>query len=182
MPETLAAFVKGRAERSLRKFLEQIEGLTPEEALRDRLANWPGQRWGIGQDGSIAGIVYHVAAWKQMTLPLLRPGGQALTQETFDYEAAPNRDDWEGIAAWCQQVGTAWNAELARLPEAAFEETRAWEGMTLALGRIIVEMVEHDIQHAAQIEYLRQHHRAGKAISPSPLGKGAGGEVNNRRG
>ncbi len=160
MPETVAEFIKRRAERSFRELLEQTEGLTPEEALRDRRPNWPGQRWGIGQDGSIAGIVYHVTAWKQMVLPLLQPGGKALTQAEFDTEAAPDRDDWPGMAAWCKQVGTAWNAELAQLPEAAFEERREWEGMTLTLGRILVEMVEHDIQHAAQIEYLRQRHLA----------------------
>jgi hypothetical protein len=158
--ETLPAFLKRRAERSLRYLLEQMEGLSQEEALRDRRANWPGQRWGIGQDGSIAGIVYHVAAWKQMTLPQLTPGGKALTQEEFASEMTPNREDWPGVVAWLRQIGAAWNAELARLPEPMFEEMRDWEGMTLTLGKIITEIIEHDIQHAAQIEYLRQRQAA----------------------
>src|SRR5262249_16649324 len=71
--ETLAAFVKQRAERSFHNLQKQTEGLPPEEALRDRRPDWPGHRWGIGQDGSIAGMIYHVTAWKQMTLPLLEP-------------------------------------------------------------------------------------------------------------
>jgi hypothetical protein len=154
MPETLPAFVKTRAERSFRNLLKQIEGLTAEEARRGSLPNWPGHRWGIGQNGSIAGIVFHVAAWKQLTLPLLS-GGKARTQEADDFDAAPAPDDWPGLVAWLQQVGEAWNAALSRLPEADFDTPTEWEGMTLTLARIITEMYEHDIQHAAQIEFLR---------------------------
>ncbi len=163
MPETLTEFVKRRAERSYRYLLRQIEGLTPEEALQDRRPAWPDQRWGIGQNGSIAGIIYHVAAWKQMTLPLFAPGGQALTREEFAATGAPALDDWPGLVAWLRQVGDAWNAELARLPDAAFDDLREWEGTTLPLIRLVVEMYEHDIQHAAQIEYLRERHKALRA-------------------
>jgi hypothetical protein len=158
--ETLADFLKGRARRSFHKLLEQVEGVTPAAARRDFRPNWPDQRWGIGQNGSIAGIVYHVAAWKQMTLPLFRTGGRALTREEFDPNTAPAPDDWPGLVAWLKRAGLNWSRAVNRLPEAAFDETQEWEGMTLTLGRIIVEMVEHDIQHAAQIEYLRQRHLA----------------------
>jgi hypothetical protein len=164
MSESLPAFLKKRTRRSYRHLLEQIEGLTPAEALQDRLPGWPDHRWGIGQDGSIAGIVYHVAAWKQMTLPLFPPGGRAITRAEFDTGGAPNADDWQGIAAWFKQVGAAWNTALARLPEATFEETRDWEGTTLTLARIVVEMLEHDVQHASQIAYLRQRHLAEQRI------------------
>jgi len=163
MPESLPAFLKTRAERSFRNLLKQLEGLTEEEALRGRLPNWPGHRWGIGQNGSIAGIVFHVAAWKQLTLPLLS-GGKARTQEEFDFASVPAPDDWPGLVAWLQQIGAEWNAALTRLPEAAFDTPTEWEGMTLTLARIITEMVEHDIQHAAQIEFLRWrwHAEAGR--------------------
>lgn len=156
MSETLPVFLKRRAERSYRYLQEQIQGLTPEEALQHRRQHWQDHKWGLGQDGSIAGIVYHVAAWKQMTLPIFASGGQPLLREEFDAGAAPAGDDWPGIADWLTQVGRAWSAELAALPEAAFDEMREWEGHPMPLAAFVVEMVEHDIQHAAQIEYLRQ--------------------------
>ena len=74
--ETLPAFLRARGARHLRHLLAEIEGLNAQEALHFRQDNWPDHRWGIGQNGSIAGIVYHVAAWKQLTLPFLLPGGQ----------------------------------------------------------------------------------------------------------
>lgn len=160
MPETLAAFLKQRAERSYRNFLKQTEGIATDEALQDRKPNWPEQPWGVGQDGSMAGIVYHAAAWKQLTLPLFARDGRAGTMAEFDATSAPARDDWEGIVGWYRSVGAEWNAALADLPEETFEETRDWEGMTLTLAKFVVEMMEHDVQHASQLEYLRQRHQA----------------------
>lgn len=155
---TLAAFIKQRAERAYRNLMEIVESLTAEEALAYGDEAWPGHRWGVGQDGSMAGIVYHVAAWKQLTLPLFQKDGRALTREEFDADSAPARDDWQGIRAWLKQVGMAWNAELAALQDTAFEETRDWEGTALPLATFIAEMYEHDIQHTAQLEYLRSRH------------------------
>ena len=154
--ELLTTFIKKRAEHSYVRFMEQIEGLSAEEALAGSRPDWPDHRWGIGQNGSIAGIVSHVAAWKQMTLPLFQPGGQPLSREEFDSDAAPAPDDWQGTQAWFKQVGMAWRAELAALPAAAFDAPVIWGGATLTVGEFVVEMYEHDIQHASQIEYLRQ--------------------------
>ncbi len=156
--ETLATFLKYRAERSYRYLMAQIDGLSAEEALAGSRADWPDHAWGIGQNGSIAGIVFHVAAWKQMTLPIFQPGGRPLTREEFDTDTAPALDDWQGIQAWLKQVGMAWSAELAALPPEAFERELPWEGTdrTIPLWKFIAEMYEHDIQHASQIEYLRQ--------------------------
>lgn len=154
--ETLPAFLKRRAERSFRYLLIQLKEVTPEEALHHRHPDWPDHRWGIGQNGSIAGIVYHLAAWKQLTLPMLRPEGKPLTRAAFDAESAPSPDDWPALLAYLKQVGTAWQAELAALPDEALDETRTWEGETLTLAKVVVEMMEHDIYHTGQIEYLKQ--------------------------
>src|SRR5687767_10952260 len=102
---TLATFLKHRAERNFRLLIKAIHNLTPEEALYDLHPGWPDHRWGIGQNGSIAGIVYHVAAWKQMSLPLFQPEGRILTREEFDTARAPAPEDWPGILAWLKQVG-----------------------------------------------------------------------------
>jgi hypothetical protein len=156
--EPLAAFLINRAERSFRYLVSQIDGLSAEEALAGSRADWPDHRWGIGQNGSIAGIVYHVAAWKQMGLPIFQPDGRPLSREEFDSDTAPAPDDWQGIQAWLKQVGMAWIAELAALPPEAFERQLPWEGTdrTIPMAKFVAEMYEHDIQHAAQIEYLRQ--------------------------
>jgi hypothetical protein len=157
---TLAVFLKQRAERNFRLLVKEVSNLTPEEALYDRHSGWPDHRWGIGQNGSIAGIVYHVAAWKQMTLPLFQPEGRAGTREEFDASSAPAPDDWPGILAWLKQAGTAWHAQLTALSDEAFATTRLWEGHTITLTEYIIEMIEHDVYHLAQVEYLRQRHIA----------------------
>jgi len=158
MEEALAAFLKTRAERSYRNLLAQIEGLSADEALAGSRPDWPDHRWGIGQNGSIAGIVYHVAAWKQLGLPVFQPGGRPLLRADFDSTSAPAPDDWQGIQSWLKQVGTAWNDALAALPTEAFDTYVRWEGTepSITLAKFIAEMYEHDIQHASQIEYLRQ--------------------------
>lgn len=157
--ETLGTFLKKRAERSYSRLLTQIEGLSAEEALAGSRSDWPDHRWGIGQNGSIAGIVYHVAAWKQMTLPMLAPNGRPLSREEFDADTAPAPDDWQGIQAWLKQVGMAWSAELAALSTETFDRILIWEGHPSTVAEFVVEMVEHDIQHTSQIEYLRQQLR-----------------------
>ncbi len=164
MQETLATFLKYRAERSYAYLLQQIESLTEAEALAGSRPDWLDHRWGIGQNGSIAGIVYHVAAWKQMTLPLFSPEGKPMSREEFEPDLAPALDDWQGIQAWLKQVGMAWNVSLAELPAEEFDATRTWDTTTLTVAKFVVEIYEHDIQHAAQIEYLRQQWKATHTI------------------
>ena len=158
----LPAFLKKRAQRSLAYLLREAEAVSPKDAFRFRRDDWPDQKWGIGQDGSIAGIVYHVAAWKQLTLPILAPHGKALSRGDFDPETAPSPTDWAAVCHWLRQVGTKWNAAVDALPDAEFDATREWEGGSeITLTDYIIEMIQHDVQHAAQIEYLRQFYSTG---------------------
>lgn len=163
--ETLPKFLKQRAARAHRKLAEEIAELSAEEALRDRHADWPGQTWGIGQDGSIAGIVYHLTAWKLLTRALFAPGGHASEMTDFDARSAPAPEDWDGIRSWFRKIGDEWNATLEALPEAAFDDEREWDGARLTLGQYVVEMLEHEIQHHAQIEYLKQTRLIGRAAA-----------------
>ena len=158
MPESLPDFLKHRAERSFHYLLRETDAISEADALRFARPDWPAHRFGIGQNGSIAGIVYHVAAWKQLTLPLFTPGGTMLPTETLE-NSAPMRDDWQGIRAWLQQIGTEWNAELFARTDADFDRTHQWEKQTIRLSEYVMELIEHDVQHAAQIEYLRQRLR-----------------------
>ena len=164
MPEQLADYLRKRAARSLRYLREQAQGVTSEQALSYADANWPDQKWGIGQNGSIAGIVYHVTAWKQLTLPLFQPDGKAGGRRDFDVSAAPAPDDWPAIVVWLEQTGALWLERLNQLPDEDFDAKREWEGMTIPLAEYVSEMLEHDIQHAAQIEYLRQRLQAQRNV------------------
>ena len=156
MPQSAPEFLRGRAIRSFRYLLREAEAVTAKEAARFARPDWPPHRFGVGQDGSIAGIVYHVAAWKQVTLPLLAQNGPILPIEDFDRKSAPAPDDWPALLAWLKTVGAAWNETALSLPDAAFDGLRNWGSETITLAEYIAEMVEHDTQHAAQIEYLRQ--------------------------
>ena len=160
MPDTLPVYLKLRAARSFRYLQEQIQEVTPAQALRYHDPHWPLHKWGVGQNGSIAGIVYHVAAWKEITIGLFAPDGVALDVACFDALSAPAPNDWPALLTWLNRIGTEWNALLAALPEPAFDETRQWAGATITLAAYVTEMLEHDIQHAAQIEYLKQRLKA----------------------
>jgi hypothetical protein len=160
MPDTLPVFLKQRAESSFLYLQKQTQDLTPTQALRYHDSHWPDHRWGIGQDGSIAGIVYHVAAWKQMTIDLFARDGIAIDRGLFDATSAPAPDDWPALLDWLDRIGTEWNTRLSTLPETVFDETREWAGATITLADYVTEMLEHDIQHAAQVEYLKQRMKA----------------------
>lgn len=156
--QTLAEYLKSRADAALRRVVRQAEAVTSEEALRDRRTNWPHQKWGIGQDGSIAGIVYHVIAWKQLTLPVFLPNGQPRLRNDFDPKASPDPDDWPALLYRLRQIGTEWNDALKGLEDADFDSLREWSGVKITLCDYITEVIQHDEQGAAQIEYLRQLH------------------------
>lgn len=156
MKDGLPDFLKQRGGKAYRYLLKEIEGVTAEQALAGRRPHWTSHRWGVGQNGSIAGIVYHVAAWKSMTLGRFDPESQTLETVAFDVASAPSPDDWEGVVSWLKTAGDQWNEALQSLPDAEFDREKVWEGNSLAISEFVAEMYEHDIQHASQIEYLRQ--------------------------
>ena len=156
MAESLVDFLKKQATRSFRDILREVEGLTPEQAFHGRSKDWPSQQWGVGQDGSIAGIAYHVAAWKRMSLKILDPNVNVVQSSPSDLAAAPSPDDWEGIAGWLKSVGEEWNAAIQNLPPEEFDVRKTWEGESMLVSEYITHLYEHNLQHAAQIEYLKQ--------------------------
>lgn len=156
MPPSLPQFLKSRAERNFSYLLREVGATTAEEARRFASNDWVPHKWGIGQNGSIAGIVYHVAAWKSLSLSLFEPVPLLRVAEDFDPATAPAMDDWEGVVMWLREVGTQWNEALGALPESEFDRPCPWEESPIPIWEVAVEFIEHDVQHAAQIEYLRQ--------------------------
>jgi len=167
MPESLPIYLKRRADRSLNYLLRQAEAVSAEDALRGRRDDWPDQPWGIGQDGSIAGIVTHVAAWKQLTLPLFQPNGKAGGRADFDTATPPDPNDWPALLDWLRRIGREWNSALEALTDAEFDSLRDWEGTQISIAQFASEMIQHDVQHAAQIEYLRQLYAADRNTGAS---------------
>jgi hypothetical protein len=156
----LSALLIERLVDKLNAFLAETNAVSPAEALRFARPDWPSHRWGIGQNGSIAGIVYHVAAWKQMTLPLLQ-AGKAISLQDFDAAAYPSTEDWPGLIDWYTRVGLEWIEAAAALSAEDYDRTLSWEGKPITVTKLVQEIIDHDIQHASQIEYLRQRLRVG---------------------
>ncbi len=156
----LGGFLQNRANHALRYLLREVESVTDVEAFRYSDINWQAHKYGIGQDGSIAGIVYHVVAWKMLSLPLFGSEGQLRTVDDFHAEEAPDKHDWAGIQVWLAEVGAQWNEALSQLSEAELEALRPWGKHEIPVWEFVTELIEHDIQHASQIEYIRQRMRA----------------------
>ena len=159
MPQTLPEFLRQRTVRACRAFQKEIDTVSVEEAFRDASPNWQSHKWGIGQNGSLAGIVYHVTAWLILTLPILE-GGNPLSGTNFEAHFALSQDDWQGIRSWFNVTVALWTQALADLPDADFDRTVDWEGQTITVAVYLVDMYEHFTYHDGQIQYLKQKHLA----------------------
>jgi hypothetical protein len=156
MPPTLAAYLKKRSTKHFRALELLLPAINAETALAYVHSNWPDHRWGVGQNGSICGIVYHLAAWKALTLPVFQTGGEPLPREAMNRVVAPAADDWQAVRAWYSSIGEEWDAAVQNVPEEVMDEVRLWEGHPTPLYSFISELMEHDLQHASQIDYLLQ--------------------------
>ncbi len=156
LPISLPSYLRIEARKSFHRLMKQVERTTEQEASLFRTHDWPDHRHGIGQDGSIGGIVYHLAAWKQLTLPLFEPDSPPVSRQNFDPGLYPLVSAWPQLVDWLRSVGNAWLERLDRLNDLEFFDTREWEGVTITLAEYVTEMHSHDIQHASQIEYLHQ--------------------------
>ncbi len=154
--EDLPSFLKRRSERAFSYLCSELESISPESALVHRRPDWPGQPWGVGQDGSIAGIARHVGAWKLSALPLLTPEGEAGSLAETDLKSIPDPASWPDVLTWLRATGAECSARIRGLSNEDMEATRRWEGEEMSVLKIVITLYEHDIQHAAQVEYLSQ--------------------------
>lgn len=95
--ELLTDFLKKRAQINFDRLLAQVESITPDQAFEGRMENWPIHSFGIGQDGSIAGIVIHVAAWKHLTLPIFIKDEVLNTRDDLDINSFCEINDWTSV-------------------------------------------------------------------------------------
>jgi hypothetical protein len=150
-------FLKYRHERAAQYFLGEAAKINHENAYRFAHANWPSHHWGIGQNGSAASIVYHVAAWRRLTLPVLHGDTVMMGADDFQPDLAPPIDDWSGILEWANSETRSWSDALKTLSQGDLERRIDWgtDG-TPELASVVWSIIEHDIQHASQLEYLQQ--------------------------
>src|SRR5690242_18225643 len=99
MPEKLKEHLMHASEVRYNEVLRLIETITEEESLMDRLPNWPWHEYHVAQDGSIAGIVHHLAAWKHVYVELLH--GRNL--EVHDVH--PESQGFAGLVDWYRRTG-----------------------------------------------------------------------------
>lgn len=92
MVTVLHAYLLERLHTGFREFDRAAAGLTESQSRIATDPNWRRYRWGIGLNGSIAGIVRHVAAWKEIAAAGVESG-----RFPADNEVRPEAAGWEGL-------------------------------------------------------------------------------------
>ena len=134
-----------------RAIRQAVEGLNEAQAYEGARPDWRRYRWGVGLDGSIAGIVWHAAAWKQIFAAGLETGTFAA-----ESEAAPADREWATLRDWLADGQAHLQTLFQGLSDATLAEVREWEGIHAPVARLLSFVIEHDVYHAGQIELLRQ--------------------------
>jgi len=148
---SLYDYLKGRLPRAYRQLERSLEGLGTEDACRGTEPEWRQYRHGAGLDGSIWGIVWHVAAWKHVAADGLDSG-------VFpDVEAVlPHEPGWMGLLAWLESGQARLVRSLDGLSAADLDRMLTLEGQPMPLYELFSHMIEHDQYHAGQVNLLRQ--------------------------
>jgi uncharacterized damage-inducible protein DinB len=147
---TLHEYLTRRLASGYRQLTRSLEGLTEEDAARGAREEWRQYRYGAGLDGSIRGIVRHLAAWKHAT-------AQGLETGVFPAADTPSwPEGWDELLTWL----AAGQDRLARSVESSsndrLDHVMEWDGHPMPLAVILAHLIEHDHYHAGQVNLLRQ--------------------------
>ena len=82
---TLREHLRWQLRGGYRSVKRAMQDLTEAQALEGARADWRRYRWGSGLDGSIAGIVWHVALWKRNFHNLYHAGQIELLRQLRGY-------------------------------------------------------------------------------------------------
>ena len=149
--QSLHDHLKGRTAAAYRQLAKSLTGVTEEEALRGADPGWRRYRHGTGLDGSIAGIVRHVAVWKHAA-------ATGLARGVFpDPESLqPSGPEWAELLAWLEEGHARLAQALEALRPSDLQQTLRWEGQSLTVLDALAHLIEHDQYHAGQVNLLRQ--------------------------
>lgn len=134
-----------------RRFQESLHGLTEAEAKAGARGDWRQYRFGTGLDGSIQGIVRHVATWKHAAAAGLASGTFPAAEGVL-----PEALSWASLLEALSAGHARLAAELARCTEEELDRPVTWEGHPMPVHVLLAHMIEHDQYHAGQINLLRQ--------------------------
>ena len=134
---------------------EALDGVTEDEASAFCVANWPRHGDWSGEDGSIAGIVFHVAAWKGAYADGLETGVWG-DEKTL----GPEIDSWPGRLRWLEATHERLLTALRHLEQDEATSVLV-NDRPYTLSAIFHDaMGHHDVYHGAQVNYLRQRYVA----------------------
>ncbi len=147
----IKSYLQRALARGYREFAHSLDQLSAEEARAGSRPDWRRFRFGTGLDGSIAGILIHVTAWKHVVADGLATG-------TFpDPEAVLLPDpDWPALLEWLARGHARLLRELEQQSEADLERVYNLEGETLSAVSLFTIAIEHDHYHAGQVNLIRQ--------------------------
>jgi len=148
---TLHAHLHARMASAYRRLQESLTGLDPNDAAAGTQADWRRYRFGTGLNGSIEGIVRHLATWKHAAAAGLHTGNFPDPESVL-----PPLSTWEGLTNALADGHRRLANELERLSEADLDRTVTWEGHSMPVHVLLAHMIEHDQYHTGQINLLRQ--------------------------
>src|SRR5690242_7938298 len=140
--QTLANHLRHRLRGAYHALERALEGVDDDRAIAGADPAWRRYRWGIGLDGSIAGIIWHVAVWKHVVAAGLETG--AFPREN---DAAPPASGWPELRRW---LAAGHERLLAQAPadDDSLARPIAFEGEEMPLADLFAHMFEHDQYHA----------------------------------
>lgn len=151
MTEEMLEHLRKRTDSAYRRLWSATDGLTEAQAAWGAREVWHRQPWGVGLDGSIAGIVRHLAAWKEVAYQGLR-SGVFPSEEGLGAQHAT----WEGLREWLRDRHLALASLLAGYTPSDVDRPVHWGDFQGNVGGIFTHLLEHDRYHTGQIQLLRQ--------------------------
>jgi uncharacterized damage-inducible protein DinB len=148
---SLHEYLKSRLLDAYRELSRSLAGLSEADARAGASVEWRRYRYGIGLDGSIAGMVWHVAAWKHVLADGIEGG-------VFpDVEAVlPHDFGWSGLLHWLESGHARLARALEELKAEDLERLLTLEGRPTPLLSLFSIAMDHDRYHAGQVNLLRQ--------------------------
>lgn len=147
----LRSYLLERLDHGQRSLEDALEGVTDVQARAGADPQWKRYRFGVGLDGSIAGILHHVAAWKHAIADGLEGGG--FPDVTALY---PHDSGFEGLRYWLSSGHARIQRSLERMRPETLDRRLVLEGESLTVAQLLSIVIEHDHYHAGQINLLRQ--------------------------
>lgn len=147
----LHAHLLARTGSAYRRLRESLHGLSADQATAGAQTNWRRYRFGVGLDGSISGIVHHVATWKLAAAAGLRCGSFPNAEHVL-----PRDISWDDLLAALNAGQQRLVYELELLSEEGLDVLVTWEGQAMSIHALFAHLIEHDQYHTGQINLLRQ--------------------------